>query len=270
VIVNIEHSSSWNIRSVAGAWRRIVMNLLGNAMKWTQTGLIEVSLLQVTAQTKAEPRLVHLRITDTGQGISQDFLRNSVFSPFAQEDSLSDGVGLGLSVVHKLVTFLGGHLKMKSDSGVGTQVDVYIPAQHPKEHVPARLFDDASSLGIQRQQDSLRACLIGLNGCPDLTETPTGILSSDAKRMLSIQSTLANVLREQVGWHIALANSLEQGEGDIAIIEEAKFNAISNDQSPSTSNAGRHFKFFIILGSTASSPTYPLPLNAVLMSQPYV
>ncbi|KXG47353.1 CheY-like superfamily [Penicillium griseofulvum] len=269
VVVNIEHSTSWNIRSVAGAWRRIVMNLLGNAMKWTQTGLIEVSLLQATAQTEAEPRLVHLRITDTGQGISQDFLRNSAFLPFAQEDSLSDGVGLGLSVVHKLVTFLGGHLKMKSDSGVGTQVDVYIPTQHLKDHVPAKLFDDASSLEIQRHENSLKACLVGFNGCPDLTETPTGILSTDAKRMLSIQSTLANVLRKQVGWHIALADSLEQGEGDIAVIEEAKLNAIFNDQSPSTLNAGRHFKFFIILGSTTSSPTYPFPLNAVLMSQPY-
>ncbi|KAJ5442672.1 CheY-like superfamily [Penicillium cf. griseofulvum] len=269
VIVNIEHSTSWNIRSVAGAWRRIVMNLLGNAMKWTQTGLIEVSLLQTAAQTEAEPRMVHLRVADTGQGITQDFLRNSAFSPFAQENSLSDGVGLGLSVVHKLVTFLGGHLKMKSDSGVGTQVDVYIPAQHPKDHVPDKLFDDASSLGIQRHKDSLKACLVGFNGCPDLTETPTGILSSDAKRMLSIQSTLTNVLRVQVGWHIALADSLEKGEGDIAVIEEATFNAIFNDQSPSTMNASRHFKFFIILGSTTSPQTYPLPLNAILMSQPY-
>ncbi|KAJ5356143.1 hypothetical protein N7517_010752 [Penicillium concentricum] len=268
VIVNIEQSGSWNIRSVAGAWRRIVMNLLGNAMKWTHSGLIEVSLSQAAAQTQAEPRHIHLRITDTGRGIKQDFLRNSAFSPFAQEDALSDGVGLGLSVVHKLVTFLGGHLKMKSESGVGTQVDVYIPAQHAKDHVP-KLSDDASSLTIQRHKDPLKACLVGFNGCPDLTETPTGILSSDARRMLSVQSTLANVFRVQLGWQIALAGSLEKGEGDIAVIEEAKFNALFNDQSPSTMNAGHHFKFFIILGSTASSLGYSLPANAILMPQPY-
>ncbi|OQE10532.1 hypothetical protein PENVUL_c004G07614 [Penicillium vulpinum] len=267
VIVNIEQSSSWNIRSVAGAWRRIVMNLLGNAMKWTQAGLVEVSLSQAAAQTETEPRLVHLRITDTGQGITQDFLKNSAFSPFAQEDALSDGVGLGLSVVHKLVTFLGGHLKMKSESGVGTQVDVYIPAQCPKDHIFAK--DDASSLRIQRDKDALKACLVGFNGCPDLRETPTGILSSDAKRMLSVQNTLANVFRVQLGWHIALADSLEKGEGDVAVVEEAKFKAMLNGQSPSTMNSGHHFKFFIVLGSTKSSQNYSLPPNAILMLQPY-
>ncbi|KGO56534.1 CheY-like superfamily [Penicillium expansum] len=269
VIVNIDQSSSWNIRSFAGAWRRIVMNLLGNAMKWTQTGLVEVSLSQATGKTKAEPDLVHLRVTDTGQGISQEFLRNSAFSPFAQEDPLSEGVGLGLSVVHKLVTFLGGDLKMKSESGVGTQVDVYVPAQRPKDYAPAKLFDDASSLGIQRYKDNLKACLIGFNGYPDLKETPTGILSSDAKRKLSIQSTLSNVFKVQLGWHSTLAESLDKGEGDIAVIEEAKFTAMLNNQSPSTTNAGHHFKFFIVLGSTTPSLGYSLPLNAILMSQPY-
>ncbi|CAP95682.1 Pc21g07850 [Penicillium rubens Wisconsin 54-1255] len=269
VVVNIEQSSSWNIRSVAGAWRRIVMNLLGNAMKWTQIGLIEVSLSRVAAQTKTEPHLVHLRVTDTGKGIAQDFLRNSAFSPFTQEDALSEGVGLGLSVVHKLVTFLSGHLKITSEKGVGTQVDVYIPAQRPEDHVPAELFDDASSLGIERHKDTLKACLIGFNGCPDLTETPTGILSPDAKRKLSIEDTLSSIFRAQFGWHIVLAESLEKGEGDIAVIEEAKFNSILNDQSPSTMNAGHHFKFFIVLGSTTSSLGSSLPPNAFLMAQPY-
>ncbi|KAI2680652.1 hypothetical protein DTO027I6_3834 [Penicillium roqueforti] len=269
VVVNIEQSRSWIIQSVAGAWRRIVMNLLGNAMKWTQTGLVEVSLSQTATQTQAEPHIVHLRVTDTGQGISQDFLRNSAFSPFAQEDALSEGVGLGLSVVRKLVTFLGGHLKVKSETGVGTQVDVYIPVRRPRNLLPTKPFDDASSPEVQRHKDTMKACLIGFSGCPDLTEEPTGILSSDAKRKLSIQSTLANVLGVQLGWHVALAESLEKGEGDIAVIEEAKFNARLNDQSPSTMNTGHDFKFFIVLGSTTSSLSYSLAPNAILMSQPY-
>ena len=244
------------------------MNLLGNAMKWTQTGLVEVSLAQAATQSQ-EPHLVHLRVTDTGQGISQDFLRNSAFSPFAQEDALSEGVGLGLSVVRKLVTFLGGHLKVKSETGVGTQVDVYIPVRRPRNLLPTKPIDAASSLD-NRHKDTMKACLIGFNGCPDLTEEPTGILSSDAKRKLSIQSTLANVLGVQLGWHVALAESLEKGEGDIAVIEEAKFNARLNDQSPSTMNTGHDFKFFIVLGSTTSSLSYSLAPNAILMSQPYV
>jgi len=262
VVINIEQPNSWKIRSVAGAWRRIVMNILGNSLKWTQHGLIELSLSEVTDQTNADSTLTHLRVTDTGRGIAPEFLKNSAFTPFSQEDALSEGVGLGLSVVHKLVSFLGGHINMRSESGVGTQVDVYIPSLHRETHISAAVQSSDNPLESERTKIPLKASLIGFNAYPDLAETPTGIMSSDAKRMLSIQNVLAGVFMAQQGWNITLADSLDKGTGDIAVIEENKFRAMWNGKSS--------FKFFIVLASTPSLLGDTLPNNVVIVQQPYV
>jgi hypothetical protein len=262
VVINIEQPNSWKIRSVAGAWRRIVMNILGNSLKWTQHGLIELSLSEVTDQTNADLRLTHLRVTDTGQGIAPEFLKNSAFTPFSQEDALSEGVGLGLSVVHKLVAFLSGHINMRSEIGVGTQVDVYIPSNRRETHIPAHVQSLDESLEFEGTKIPLKASLIGFNAYPDLAETPTGIMTFDAKRMLSIQNALAGVFMAQYGWHITLAESLERGTGDVAVIEEKRFQAMRKGSSS--------FKFFIILASTPSLLGDTLPANIVLVQQPYV
>ncbi|CAG8032729.1 unnamed protein product [Penicillium salamii] len=266
VVINIEQSRSGKIRSVAGAWRRIVMNLLGNSLKWTQDGLIELSLSEVIDQT-TDSALTHLRVTDTGRGIAPEFLKNSAFTPFSQEDALSEGVGLGLSIVHKLVAFLGGHINMRSEVGVGTQVDVYIPSPRCENSVPttADLAEDA----IETASNELTAGLIGFNSYPDLAETPTGIMSPDAKRKLAIQNAFAGVLMSQMSCRISLAESIEKGLGDIAIIEEARFkDTWGGTKVPST--LGSRFKVFIVLGSTSSAlDDSSLPSNVVFVQQPF-
>jgi hypothetical protein len=262
VVINIEQPNCWKIQSVAGAWRRIVMNILGNSLKWTQHGLIELSLAEVTDETNADKTLTHLRITDTGRGIAPEFLKNSAFTPFSQEDALSEGVGLGLSVVHKLVAFLGGHINMRSETGVGTQVDVYIPSTRREAHSSPAVQSLDYPLESKDKSLPLKVSLIGLNAYPDLAETPTGIMTSDAKRMLSIQNVLAGVFMSQQGWHITLAESVEKGTGDVAVIEESKFLAMRDGNSS--------FKFFIVLGRSPSLLGDPLPTNVVLMQQPYV
>ncbi|KAJ5859746.1 hypothetical protein N7534_005023 [Penicillium rubens] len=89
-------------RSLAGVWRRIVKNLLGNAMKWTTAGFIEIALSKAKDRSDSQPPLVHLSITDTGRGIAPDFIKHKLFVQFSQEDPLSEGVGLGLSMVQQL------------------------------------------------------------------------------------------------------------------------------------------------------------------------
>jgi hypothetical protein len=265
IIVRIEASIKWIIRSVAGAWRRIVMNLLGNAMKWTHAGLIEISLSTATDQTKPSSSLAHLRVADTGRGIAPEFLKHSAFSPFTQEDALSEGVGLGLSVVHQLVKSLGGSINVKSELGVGTQVDVYVPVQYLVDSIPTKMPNSPPREAAASPKNPLKACLVGFNAYPDLTETPTGILSSDAKRKLAIQSSVAGILMAQLGWRISLAESLEEGGGDVAVIEEATFNTLSADSLPT-----HLFRFFIVLGSMTSFSSRQISSNAILVSQPYV
>lgn len=104
--------------------------LEGNALKYTSRGYVKIKLeatemedLQPAGSTESIPRAcVTLTITDTGKGISSDFIRSKLFTPFAQENSLSSGTGLGLSIVRSIVALLEGEIAIKSELGRGTGV----------------------------------------------------------------------------------------------------------------------------------------------------
>ena len=265
VVVRIDGQNTWKVRSVAGAWRRIVMSLVGNSMKWTHQGLIEVSLSSVGTGTDSEPVLAHLSVTDTGSGISSDYLRHSVFSPFSQEDSLSEGVGLGLSLVRKLVTLLGGHIDVKSEVGVGTQVDAYIPVHccNVDSQGPVDPYGE-----IPDSIPATRACLIGFNDCPNLNEMPTGILNTEAKRKLSIQSSLSNVFLAQPYWSVSFAESIENAHGDVLVIEDAKLQQFMHDNPGYLAHSTA--KSFIVLGEKNPIAEDQSKHSFVYVSQPCV
>lgn len=117
---------------------RIVANLLDNAIKYTQCG--EVSLT-VTAHAN----LVTLVVADTGQGIAAHE-QARVFEEFYQLDnperSRTKGLGLGLSIVRRLVDLLGARLEMVSAPGVGTSFFLMLP-QYLGKPAPAPAAPDA-------------------------------------------------------------------------------------------------------------------------------
>lgn len=126
----------WVYRTQPGALRRIIMNLFGNAMKYTDSGRVTLAL-GASSQSEGRSRrqgledLVTLTITDTGKGISEEFLRGKLYTPFAQEDSLAVGTGLGLSIVRSLVKALNGSIRIRSRPGEGTVVHVSLPLARP-------------------------------------------------------------------------------------------------------------------------------------------
>ncbi|KAJ4327662.1 hypothetical protein N0V84_001912 [Fusarium piperis] len=128
VFLTVDPSCSWAFYTHPGPMRRIVMNLFGNSLKYTHRGLIKVSLQQTSIMCpSSKERWVTLTVADTGVGIGQDFLQNSIFKPFAQENHLSSGTGVGLSFVKQITTQLGGHISVSSRIGVGTTVTVSLP-----------------------------------------------------------------------------------------------------------------------------------------------
>ena len=78
------------------------------------------------------PSIIVLNVVDTGKGISSTFLKKSLFMPFTQETMLSAGLGLGMSMVRSIVNTLGGAIEVKSELGIGTEVTVSLPLQHPR------------------------------------------------------------------------------------------------------------------------------------------
>lgn len=102
----------------------------GNALKYTDSGWVKVRLeaedLASSQDRDAdEPKSkVTFTVSDSGRGISREFLKSKLFTPFSQEDTLTSGTGLGMSIVRQIVQLLGGDIKVESQVGVGTEVAV--------------------------------------------------------------------------------------------------------------------------------------------------
>jgi signal transduction histidine kinase/ligand-binding sensor domain-containing protein/CheY-like chemotaxis protein len=101
--------------------RQIVLNLLGNAIKFTRSG--EVALTAWVEEVEADHVIVHFRVRDTGVGIAPDKQR-IIFEAFTQADSsitrLFGGTGLGLTIASRLVGMLGGRIWVESQPGQGS------------------------------------------------------------------------------------------------------------------------------------------------------
>ncbi|KAI7559810.1 hypothetical protein KC316_g13078 [Hortaea werneckii] len=137
VILDIDNSDHrmWLFHTPVGAWRRIIMNLVGNALKYTEQGHIHVQLRAERTQASQNTSEVTLVVSDTGIGISQDFLETQLFVPFAQEDSLSTGTGLGLSIIKQIVSEMGGTVDIQSEKGKGTQCFVKVVLNHTQSSI---------------------------------------------------------------------------------------------------------------------------------------
>jgi signal transduction histidine kinase/DNA-binding response OmpR family regulator len=109
------------VKGDAGRLRQVVINLVGNAIKFTDAG--EVALrVQVDAQHGAEG-LLHFTVSDTGVGIAEA-KREAIFAPFTQADSSTTrkygGTGLGLTISTRLVAMMGGAMWVESEPGKGS------------------------------------------------------------------------------------------------------------------------------------------------------
>jgi CheY-like chemotaxis protein len=131
--------NDWIYHTPPGAIRRIIMNILSNAVKYTDSGCVSMFLeakeisKSWSHQQGPKEDLITLTVSDTGRGMSADFLRSKLFVPFAQENSLSVGTGLGLSIVRSLVKSLNGSINIDSHSGEGTTVKVTLPLTRQKQ-----------------------------------------------------------------------------------------------------------------------------------------
>ncbi len=101
--------------------RQCLLNLVGNAIKFTQKG--EVFIDVFTVGRRDGQFLVQFEVRDTGLGIETDVLKN-LFQPFTQADSSTTrrfgGTGLGLSIVRRLVQLMGGEAGAQSEAGKGS------------------------------------------------------------------------------------------------------------------------------------------------------
>jgi two-component system sensor histidine kinase/response regulator len=121
ITVQIDGEVPDRVRGDAGRLRQILVNLGGNAVKFTEHG--EVSLALQVVQSASRGTLIRCNVRDSGIGIPADRL-SALFTPFTQVDTSTTrrfgGSGLGLSIVRRLVELMGGETGVTSELGVGS------------------------------------------------------------------------------------------------------------------------------------------------------
>jgi len=113
--------------------RQILLNLLSNANKFTETGKIKLMVSPMTHKDVAGLQFV---VNDNGIGMSEDQLLK-IFKPFTQADSSTTrkygGTGLGLAISQKYSQLLGGFIRVESELGVGTTFTLWLPQTASQE-----------------------------------------------------------------------------------------------------------------------------------------
>lgn len=111
-----------------GKLRQILINILGNAIKFTDRGSINMYVCQ---ENRDNQTYLEIQITDTGIGIASEVIEK-VFAPFLQVHAPSpnrEGTGLGLAISRQFVELMGGNIAINSVIGEGTRVNITIPIE---------------------------------------------------------------------------------------------------------------------------------------------
>jgi len=121
--------------------RQIFFNLLGNAVKFTEKGEIELRLTGLAPEENSTRTVLHFEIRDTGCGIPEDKL-DSIFERFIQAahfpTRIYQGTGLGLAIVKQLIEAMGGSIRAQSTEDEGSTFFFSIPVERAREEVTAQ------------------------------------------------------------------------------------------------------------------------------------
>ena len=146
-----------------GRLRQVLVNLVGNAVKFTERGEVEVSASVPDAEGDERGIRIEFTVRDTGPGIAEED-QGRLFRPFTQLEATSlrrhDGAGLGLAISRNLVEMLGGQIRVESRRGGGSTFRFSIRARVDR---PAR-FPDAGGarVGVVAPAGRFRDSLVAL------------------------------------------------------------------------------------------------------------
>lgn len=276
VILDISRQASWRLKISPGSWTRIITNLLGNALKYTKAGYVHVQLHVDDERMRKE---IVLTIEDTGQGMSEDFLKHHLYIPFMQEDTHAVGTGLGLSIVKQIVNQLRGRVDVRSTVGQGTKVVIIIPGQS--------LLEGPPSDGTEIDTDIFTALKFGrsirLGHLETQVSTPRNERASlmqdlNARRDELLRSSISTTSTDWLGCTEATyATAGEARNMDICIMTESDFSHWPPHMSGASSSGNGEINDMrrpIIVLSLLSEPAARrnsvegLQENAIFISQP--
>ena len=137
--------------------KKILFNLYTNAIRYTQAGSLVAT--QITLLRETETQVVfQIRISDTGEGMSQEFIDTQLFEPFTQEKESArtkyQGSGLGMAIVKGLVDRMGGTITAESQLHKGSTFTLELPFEKPKVAAQQKKLASLSGVNILLADDN--------------------------------------------------------------------------------------------------------------------
>ena len=160
ILCHIAETLPSRIKGDPTRFRQVLTNLLGNAIKFTEVGEIEVSI--DVAEEEAHRLKFHVAVRDTGIGLAPDKTED-IFKPFHQADGSTTrkfgGTGLGLSISKQIVSLWGGDIWVESEMGMGSTFHFTAWFDKAEEKKPKRFsavqLDDKRALIVDDNQTNL-------------------------------------------------------------------------------------------------------------------
>jgi PAS domain S-box-containing protein len=137
IAINFPESETHYLAEVdEGLLEKVLDHLLTNGLKFTETGSVNLSV-EIDHPGEQAPQVV-IQISDTGIGMSEEFVSKKMFMKFEQEseglDRNYEGSGLGLSITKRVVELLAGKISVESERGIGTTFSISFPLHSMEEN----------------------------------------------------------------------------------------------------------------------------------------
>jgi PAS domain S-box-containing protein len=153
LIVNYDKKIAKVLKGDALRLEEILFNLVGNSLKFTEKGKIEMNCNLINDQKKYQKLCIS--ISDTGIGMDKDFVE-TIFKKFSQEDKKVTrkygGTGLGMAITKELVNLMNGEIKIESEKYKGTTISIFLNIEkgnYKKNKVTTISFDKKSIEGAR-------------------------------------------------------------------------------------------------------------------------
>jgi len=217
--------------------RQILLNLLSNALKFTEPGgtiTVRCRLGETAPPEAALPEMgpwVVIEVEDTGRGISSEQIAR-IFNPFVQAESghtrRASGTGLGLTISRRLARLMGGELTARSESGSGSCFSLWLPPAE-QERTPLDAVADAASRTWPPEPHELPGLAPAGQTLLDAVERVEAEwidrLHADGKLRVVERVNRAQLADQTAPLVAAMANTLsvlEEGGGDPGLLDDAQ------------------------------------------------
>jgi signal transduction histidine kinase len=221
IILDISDYRGLGFRLSPSSYGRVVMNLFGNALKFTESGFVHISVRSEHLSDHTGTGTVVLKISDSGIGMASSFLQRA-FEPFQKQNQHTTGTGVGLAVVKRIIEDIGGQIDIHSEASKGTDIILRLPLEclsNEEGHDPKINPLPVAMAGLKGR----KVCILYHISEPN--DSPEQLLHKQTlKRYVEVLSaTLSNVLQLDI-----YQTSVWDGsdETEVVICPEVSFDSL--------------------------------------------